>query len=155
MRPTQELCGRPGWPGPSPSEGSGRVSEERPAAAASGHCPAPPRPAPGHLPGDGRRRALPVLAPPVQPRRGERTQPGGHGVVEGRPAGGPRPRRAEAAERRAATGARLRDGAAGVQGAPLPHRLCTGAHVTHCDLQRAAESSPNRKDIVHTAGAAQ
>lgn len=36
-------------------------------------------PAPGHLP-RCRRRALPVLAPPVQPRRGQRTQPGRHGA---------------------------------------------------------------------------
>lgn len=36
---------------------------------------------PGHLPGRGGWRALAVLAPLVQPRRGERAQPGGHGTT--------------------------------------------------------------------------
>lgn len=82
--PSQALPPRPGLRAagrPPPSEGPGRVSEERPAAAAFRPLSPAPLPCPpGHLPWRRGRRALPVLAPPVQPRRGERAQPGGHGT---------------------------------------------------------------------------
>lgn len=162
--PGAELTpGAAGPPPPPPSEGPGGCPRKGPRRQLSGHCPPRPRPAPGHLPGRGGRRALPVLAPPVQPRRGERAQPGGHGAGLLLPArrGPPAPtgRRTPASEGRCGGGqpptAGLGRRTPGVRGAPRPPPLCTGAHVTHCDLQRAAESTPNRKDIVPAAGAAQ
>lgn len=155
-----------------PSEGPSRVSEERPAATAFRPLSLPTPPSPGHLPQRGGRRALPVLAPPVEPRRGERAQPGCHGAGlflawRGGPAltyrdspglGGQRrwrePQGRPAATSGQAPRRRRRDRPA-CRGRLSPHPLWTGAHVTHCDLQRAAESTPNRKDIVHLAGAAQ
>ena len=145
-----------------------RVSGKGRQRQLSGHCPRQPRPGPGHLPERSGRRALPVLAPPVEPRRGERAQPGCHGAglllllpswggpapTAQRP---PRPRGRVAVAVAAAAGQtrRPRWDRPACRGRLSPHPLWTGAHVTHCDLQRAAESSPNRKDIVRAAGAAQ
>lgn len=93
-----------------------------------------------------------MLAPPVQPRRGERTQTGGHGAGLPRLDGASDLSLGGQVQQAAATYRRTRR--EGGWGAPRRPPLCTGAHVTHCALQRAAESTPNRKDIVPAAGAA-
>lgn len=124
----------------APASAVGRAAHGVRGKACSRSLPAivaqPPRPAPGHLPGRDRRRALPVLAPPVQPRRGERAQPGRHGAGSSRRRGSPLGPRATGPAGRCGSGAG--DARTG-QACPAtpPHPRPTGAHVTHCGLQRA------------------
>lgn len=134
--PTQALS-----PHPSPSEGPGRVSEERPRTAAFRPLSCAYPPCPGHLPGRGGRRALPELAPPVQPRRGQRAQRGCHARASRGGRGGARCAgtvarlRLGMLQRRAAP----RDGAAGRRARGSRHRagreltlhtaICKGSRV--------------------------
>lgn len=138
--PTQALSH---WKGPA---GCRRKSLQ---LQLSGHCPC-------HLPGHGGRRTLPVLAPPVQTRRSECAQPGSHGSSSWR--------RGSSSDRRASDPQPWDADAAGAAvSGQTPRRevgckaacpLSLWIHVTRCDLQRAAESTSNRKDIVPAVGAA-
>lgn len=111
-------------------------------------------PCPRHLPRSDGQRALAVLAPLVQPRGSQRAQSTGHGVPSwpwsaarsDRRAWTPAPQR-----RRGGSGHLQPDSAqdsSGCRAAPprrRPLRL-------HTDLQRAAEATSHRKDIVPWRG---
>lgn len=109
----------PHWKGPAGCRRKGLQPQ------LSGHCPC-------HLPGRGGRQTLAVLAPPVQPRGGERAQRDGHGSSSWRCGRhwyrglGPQPRGADAAE--AAALARHHK-EAGVQGCLSPHPSVLTLHT--------------------------